>query len=75
MNFIECGAQPETRGFECRDRSRRRFHELIHLANIAYRVGRTLHFDEKTMTVGQRSGGNKLFTRDYRKPFVVPKLA
>ena len=24
---------------------------LVHLANISYRVGRTLHFDAKTMTV------------------------
>jgi predicted dehydrogenase len=46
----------------------------MHLANIAYRVGRTLHFDEKTMTVVNDHEANKLFTRDYRKPFVVPKL-
>jgi len=46
---------------------------LVHLANISYRVGRTLHFDAKTMTCTGDSEANKLLTRDYRKPFVVPE--
>ena len=46
----------------------------MHLANIAYRVGRTLHFDDKTMTVVGDHEANKLFTREYRTPFVVPKI-
>jgi predicted dehydrogenase len=46
----------------------------MHLANISYRVGRTLHFDERTMTVLNDHEANKLFTRDYRKPFVVPHI-
>ncbi len=46
----------------------------MHLGNVAYRVGRTLHFDEKTMTVVNDHEANKLFTREYRKPFVVPHI-
>jgi hypothetical protein len=46
----------------------------MHLANLAYRTGRTLHFDEKTMTVVGDHEANKLFTREYRKPFVVPHI-
>jgi predicted dehydrogenase len=46
----------------------------MHLANISYRVGRTLHFDEKTMSCIGDHEANKLFTRDYRKPYVVPKI-
>ena len=46
---------------------------LVHLANISYRVGRTLHFDPKTMTITGDSEASKLMTRDYRKPFVVPE--
>jgi predicted dehydrogenase len=46
---------------------------LVHLANISYRVGRTLHFDEKTYSIAGDPEANKLFTRDYRKPFVVPE--
>jgi predicted dehydrogenase len=46
----------------------------MHLANLSYKVGRTLHFDEKTMSVVGDHEANKLFTREYRKPFVVPRL-
>jgi predicted dehydrogenase len=45
---------------------------LMHLGNIAYRLGRTLTFDQKTMTVVDDKEANRLFTRQYRKPFVVP---
>lgn len=45
---------------------------LMHLANISYRVGRTLHFDAEALKVTGDEEANRLFTRDYRKPFVVP---
>jgi predicted dehydrogenase len=48
---------------------------LVHLANISYRLGRTLHFDEKTFTCKGDAEATAMFTRDYRAPFVVPKLA
>jgi predicted dehydrogenase len=47
--------------------------ELMHLANISYRVGRTLHFDEKTLMVKDDKEANALFTRKYRAPFIVPE--
>jgi hypothetical protein len=46
---------------------------LVHLANISYRLGRTLHFDEASWSVKGDSEANKMFTREYRKPFVVPE--
>jgi predicted dehydrogenase len=46
---------------------------LVHLANISYRVGRTIHFDPKTLSIIGDSEASKLLTRDYRKPFVVPE--
>src|SRR5215467_6590117 len=46
---------------------------LVHLANISYRVGRTVHFDPKTMTITGDAEASRLMTRDYRKPFVVPE--
>ncbi|MGH9630969.1 MAG: Gfo/Idh/MocA family protein [Bryobacteraceae bacterium] len=46
---------------------------LIHLANISYRLGRTLNFDPETMKCIDDSEANRMFTRDYRKPFVVPE--
>lgn len=45
---------------------------LIHLANISYRLGRTLHFDSKTMTCVGDAEANAMFTRNYRAPYVVP---
>jgi hypothetical protein len=48
----------------------------VHLANIAYRLGRTLHFDEKTYSCIGDPEANRMFTRpEYHAPFVVPHLA
>ncbi len=48
----------------------------LHLGNIAYRLGRTLHFDPATMRCIGDDEANAMFTRkQYRDPFVVPKLA
>jgi predicted dehydrogenase len=46
---------------------------LVHLANISYRLGRTLHFDAASYSVKGDAEANKMFTRDYRKGFVVPE--
>ena len=46
---------------------------LVHLANISYRLGRTLNWDAKTLTVVNDPEANKMLTRDYRAPYVVPK--
>jgi hypothetical protein len=47
---------------------------LVHLANISYRLGRTLHFDSETFTCKNDPEANRMFTRNYRAGFVVPKL-
>jgi predicted dehydrogenase len=46
---------------------------LMHLANISYRVGRTLHWDASKMVCIDDDEANKLLTRAYRSPFVVSK--
>jgi predicted dehydrogenase len=46
---------------------------LIHLANISYRLGRTLNFDAETMTCKGDPEANRMFTRTYRAPFQVPE--
>jgi predicted dehydrogenase len=46
---------------------------LMHLANISYRVGRTLHWDASKMACKDDDEANKMLTRAYRAPFVVPK--
>ena len=46
---------------------------LVHLANISYRLGRTIHFDPQTLTCVNDPEANKLATRVYRKPYIVPE--
>ncbi len=45
---------------------------LIHLGNIAYRLGRTLTFDPDTLRFPGDEEANAMLTREYRAPFVVP---
>jgi predicted dehydrogenase len=46
---------------------------LMHLANISYRVGRTLHFDAATYSCTGDAEATRMFKRTYRKPFEVPE--
>ncbi len=47
---------------------------MCHLANTAYRLGRTLEFDPVTEKYVNDEQANAMLTRDYRKPFVIPDL-
>ena len=44
---------------------------LVHLANISYRLGRSVHFDAASYSIPGDTAANKMFRREYRKPFVV----
>ena len=46
---------------------------LVHLANISYRLGRTVNFDAATLKCPGDAEANRMFTRNYRAPFVVPE--
>ena len=49
---------------------------LVHLANVSYRLGRTLAFDPETQQVKNDDEANHLLRdgdREYRSPFVVPE--
>ena len=46
---------------------------LMHLANIAFRTGRTINFDPQTETILHDAEAAKLLTRTYRAPYVVPR--
>jgi len=46
---------------------------LCHLANISFRLGRTLAFDPKTEKFVNDKEADALLTRKYRPPFVVPE--
>jgi hypothetical protein len=44
------------------------------LANISYRLGRQLKFDGATEKFIKDKAADKMLTRDYREPYVVPKV-
>jgi predicted dehydrogenase len=44
------------------------------LANISYRLGRELRFDGATEKFVKDTEADKMLTRDYRKPYVVPDV-
>lgn len=46
---------------------------LIHLGNIAWRTDRKLHFDPKTERFDDAEA-NRLLGREYRKPWLLPKV-
>ena len=45
---------------------------LCHLSNIAYRVDRTVHFDNATETFKDDAAANALVSRTAREPYAVP---
>jgi predicted dehydrogenase len=47
--------------------------DLMHLGNISYRLGRSLRVDPHTGQVLGDEEANRMFRREYRKPFVVPE--
>jgi len=47
---------------------------LVHLANISYRVGRTLNFDQTTLTCTGDEEATSYFRRSYRPGFTVPEI-
>ena len=65
-------AQPEARDLNAEIEEGAISCILMHLANISYRLGRTLHWDEKTWTVKNDPEANKMLTRNYRAPYIVP---
>ncbi|HVX66961.1 MAG TPA: Gfo/Idh/MocA family oxidoreductase [Bryobacteraceae bacterium] len=46
---------------------------LVHLANISYRLGRSVKFDEQSYSCPGDEEATAMFRRSYRAPFVVPE--
>jgi predicted dehydrogenase len=47
---------------------------LCHLGNISYHLKRDVSFDPKTETFGTDRAANALLKKEYRKPYVLPKV-
>jgi len=46
---------------------------MAHIANISYRLGRRLKFDPATLQFPGDAEANRMLTREYRAPYVVPE--
>ena len=71
LNFLDCikdGKRPNADIEEGHKSTR-----LCHLGNIALRVGRVLHFDDKSESLKGDHAANALLGRTYRKPFELPE--
>jgi len=72
-NFIQCVRSRKRENLNAEIEEGAISTVLVHLANISYRLGRTLRFDPQSLKCVGDEEANRLFTRDYRKPFVAPE--
>jgi predicted dehydrogenase len=72
-NFFDCMRSRKREDLFCDVEEGAISSTLIHLANISYRLGRTLNFDAASYGCVGDDEANRMFTRNYRKPFVVPE--
>ncbi len=47
---------------------------LCHLGNVSYKLGRDVKFDGRTETFGADREANALLTKEYRKPYELPRV-
>src|SRR5579875_2888293 len=73
VNFIDCVRSRNAENLHAPIREGYLSTTLVHLANVSYRVGRTVHFDPATETVVGDLEAAKLMKGTYRPPFVVPE--
>jgi len=72
-NWIDCIRSRKRENLAAEIEEGHKSSAICHLANIAYRTGRTLDFDPKTERFINDKASDKLLTREYRKPYVVPE--
>ncbi|MFN8240787.1 MAG: Gfo/Idh/MocA family oxidoreductase [Bacteroidales bacterium] len=72
LNFIEAVRKHDKSILNAPVETAHMASSLAHLGNIAYRTASTIKFDPKTEKIIGNEEANKLLTRNYRKPYVVP---
>jgi predicted dehydrogenase len=73
QNFVEAVRAGDPGKLTCDIEEGHLSSTLPHLANIAYRVGRTLRFDGRREAFVEDKEANRLLSREYRAPFEVPE--
>ncbi len=72
VNFIDAVRSGKKEELNCDIEEGAMSTALPHLANISYRLGRTLIFDGKNEKFVADGHADKMLTRDYRRPYAVP---
>ena len=73
QNFIDAVRARDSKVLNCDIEEGHKSATLNHLANISYRLGRTLEFDPGTEMFVDDDEANAMISRNYRSPFVVPE--
>jgi predicted dehydrogenase len=73
QNFVDAIRAGDRKKLNCEIEEGHLSSSLPHLANIAYRVGRSLTFDGARERFVNDREADALLTRSYRAPFVVPE--
>ena len=73
-NFLERGAHARSRVLHAEIEEGAVSVMLVHLANISYRLGRTIELDPSRMCCAD-SEAQSMFTKRYRPPFTLPGIA
>jgi predicted dehydrogenase len=72
-NFIDCVRSRRAEDIHSPIEEAHKSTTLVHLANVSYRLGRTLHFDATKEEVINDSEANTMLKGSYRAPYVVPE--
>lgn len=72
-NFIDAIRSGKDEDLNCNIREGFMSCVLPHLANISYRLGREVHFDGKNEKFVKDPEADKMLSRDYRKPYLIPQ--
>ncbi|MGH9455444.1 MAG: Gfo/Idh/MocA family protein, partial [Terriglobia bacterium] len=72
-NFIDCVRSRNSEGLNAPIEEGYISCTLVHLANVSYRLGRTLHYDPDHQQVLGDEEANRMLHGTYRAPFVVPE--
>jgi predicted dehydrogenase len=72
-NFVDAVRANDPKKLTCEIEEGHLSAALAHLANISYQVGRKLKFDGKSEKFVGDAEADKLLTRTYRAPFVIPE--
>ena len=73
QNFIDAVRSRDPEKLTCSLEEGHKSTVLCHMANIAYRLGRSLRFDPKRESFIGDEEANSMLSRDYRAPYVVPE--